>query len=432
MTYKLGSQDSIFDEIAQLILKIVKNKRFYIETVKTLDGIAASAILYKTLIEQGAKVIVRFSQGSAKQSQIPSSDYKIGIGVNLEGADLLIGIDKGITPDKFGYERLFGGSLSVMAQLLREKISANPASTYHLALIGAFSSFQDTGEDRSLKGLNEIVLEKALLSKLIVEEEKFELPFGGLLPLQDSIALSYDPYFKGITGNQNVAVSIIKSAGIDYIKEGRFISLRDLKPEELKIIEKALERYSTTKTLKRKSYSRAYTDESSFDYSIRDMLFMLEPLIVKNEFTRAFNACIDSKKEFNTELFYESVEETRRLISIFNTVINTRERLVDEGFIIRIVGTGMISLSQLMFIYKWVYRWDESKNKVILAETNEGPEEVFITLEKDPINVNNLQPLIEKYNGRIVRQTPFIIIYVNVIKAGLLYEDMRKMIAGVP
>ncbi len=432
MTYKLGSQDSVYDEIAQRILKLAKNKRFYVETVKTLDGIAASAILYQTLIEQGAKVAVRFSQSSSKNSQIPSSDYKIGIGIKLEGADLLLGADDGITPAKFGYEGLFGGSLSVMAQLLREKISMNPANTYHVALIGAFSSFQDSEEGRSLKGLNEIVLEKALLSKLITEEEKLELPFGDLLPLQDSLALSYDPYFKGITGNQSVAESVIKSAGIQHVKEGRFITLRDLKPEELETIEKALERYSTTKALKRKSYSRSHTDESSFDYNIRDMLFMLEPLILKNEITRAFNALINPKKEFNTELFYESVEETSRLISIFNTIINMRERFVDEGFIRRIVGTGMINLPQLQFIYKWIYRWDDSKNKVILAETNEGPEEVFITIEKDPLSINNIAPLVEKYNGRALQQTPFIIIYVNVIKAGLLYEDMRKMIAGVP
>ncbi len=432
MTYKLGSQDSFFDEIAQKILKLAKNKRFYIEAVKTLDGIAASAILYQTLIEQGAKVIIRFSRASSKASQIPSSDYKIGIGVKLEGADLLLGTDNGINPAKFGYEGLFNGSLSVMAQLLREKISPFPANTYHAALIGAFSSFQDSEEDRSLKGLNEIVLEKAVLSKLIVEEEKLELPFGDLLPLQDSIALSYDPYFKGITGNQKVAESVISSAGIQPVKEGRFITLRDLKPDELEMIEKALERYSTTKILRRKSYSRSHTDESSFDYNLRDMMFMLEPLVVKNELTRVFNALVNPKKEFNTELFYESVEETSNLISIFNTIINTRERFVDEGFIRRIVGTGMINLSQLQFIYKWIYRWDDSKNKIILAETNEGPEEVFIALEKDPISINNAAQLVEKYNGRVLQQTPFIIIYVNVIKAGLLYEDMRKIIAGVP
>ncbi len=333
MTYKLGSQDSVFDEIAQRILKIAKNKRFYIEAVKTLDGIAASAILYQTLIEQGAKVAVRFSRSSSKASQIPSSDYKIGVGIKLEGADLLLNVEDGITPAKFGFEGLFGGSLSVLAQLLREKMSLNPANTYYAALIGAFSSFQDSDEGRSLKGLNEIVLEKALLSKLIAEEEKLELPFGDLLPLQDSLALSYDPYFKGITGNQNVAESVITSAGIQHIKEGRFITLRDLKPEELETLEKALERYSTTKILKRKSYNRMHIDESSFDYNIRNMLFMLEPLILKNEFTRTFNAFLDPKKGFNTELFYESVEETTRLIAIFNTIISMRERFVDEGFI---------------------------------------------------------------------------------------------------
>ena len=432
MIDSFASVESAFDEIAERVSKVQRGNRVYIEALKSLDGISAASILYKTFLELGAKVFVRFSVGGQKQEQAPSSDFKVSIGVDAQGADLSIGGEEGIKPSAFGYDDLSGGSLSVIAQLIREKVSSTPEETYPAALLGALSSFQDQGAKRTLEGLNQAVLEKAKAKKVLSEEERLELPFGDILPLKDSLSLSYDPYFKGITGNPSVAETVIASTGIELVREGRYVTLKDLKPDESEAVERVLSRYSTVKELKRRSIVRLGVDESSFNYNLRDTLYVLEPLIVKNEAGRAFKALLEPESAINSELFYESIEETAKIVSAFNNIVNSRERFVDEGATRRVVGTGLVTPNQMIFIYKWVFRWDDSKNKIILAETNDGPEEVFITVEKPPMDFKNLSALSSKYSGKIFRYGPFIIIYVNVIKAGLLYEDMRKLIAGVP
>ncbi|MGC8569194.1 MAG: hypothetical protein ACP5LW_04245 [Nitrososphaeria archaeon] len=431
MSIGTRSLESEIDKAAGKLAEKATSRRFFIESIKTLDGIAASSILYKTFVELGGKVIVRFTHGDSVSGSVPECDYRIAIGKSGQNADLVIGYEGGITPSNFGYDDLFDGSLSSMAQLIRDKVSKAPEETYFVAIAGSLSAMQDVQEDRKLKGINQMIIERALKSRRIQEETRLELPFGDIVPLRDSISMSYDPYFKGITGSPAVASSVVASTGIQQIKEGRFVTLKDLKEDELDALEKVLLRYSSSKLLRRTSYKRSDVDDSSYDYNLRDILFMLEPLAVKNESMRIFKILSDPAKGFGSELFYESLEETEKLITLFNSLLNVRDRFTDEGIIRRIVGTGISDLQQLLFFYKLVYRWDDTRGKVLIAETNEGPEEAFVLLDRSELRESIISSA-KKHGGRVIRLRPFIIIYVNVIKAGLLYEEIRKMIAGVP
>lgn len=101
-----------------------------------------------------------------------------------------------------------------------------------LGLVGALGDQQDSGERKSLYGLNTIIeqdaIDKGLLNKHV------GLIFYGYetRPIARAIAYTTIPYIPGLSGNESNSVAFLKEIGIEILDGDRLRALSDLSEDE--------------------------------------------------------------------------------------------------------------------------------------------------------------------------------------------------------
>jgi RecJ-like exonuclease len=127
----------------------------------------------------------------------------------------------------------------------------NPANVdlAPIALVGALGDMQDKYEQRSLKGLNEIIVNDAVNAGLLKVEK--DLTFFGreTRPIHKMIANTTNPFIPGLSGEEDKALVFVTDLNIPLKQGDRFRSLVDLTDEERKRLCSALADHLLSKGL---------------------------------------------------------------------------------------------------------------------------------------------------------------------------------------
>ncbi len=108
------------------------------------------------------------------------------------------------------------------------------------AVVGALGDIQDKHEQRSLGGLNELVVEDAVDSGHL-EVEKDLLLFGReTRPIHKALAYTTNPYIPGISGEEDKSLAFLANVGIPLKREEKWRALRDLSQQEKRELTSAL------------------------------------------------------------------------------------------------------------------------------------------------------------------------------------------------
>lgn len=239
------------------------------------DGIAAAGIMGKAFLRLDAKFRLRVTQWvdekiigeiiSDKPQLVVLTDFGSGyldlLAEKLPDLKLVILDHHQITgktektnhvqvnPHLQGIDGATDISGSGVAYFVAKGLNAQNLDLAPIALVGALGDMQDKNENRELRGLNAMIVEDAVSSKLVRVEK--DLTFFGreTRPIHRSLAATTNPFIPGLSGEEDKSLAFLGSLDIKPKEGDRWRALRDLTDDEKKRLSSALADHLISKGL---------------------------------------------------------------------------------------------------------------------------------------------------------------------------------------
>jgi len=249
-------------------------KGSFIHVVSHLDadGIAAAGIIGKALLKLDANFRIRIQHWV---------DEKILGDITADKPDLTIFTDMGsgyldllcsvlkepsmiildhhqpvgenvcslcqVNPHYEGIDASRDISGSGVAYFVAKALDPSNVELASIAVVGALGDLQDKYEQKSLGGLNRIIVDDAVKAGYLREEK--DLIFFGreTRPIHKAIACTTSPFIPGISGEEDKTLAFLASLGIKPKHGDKWRALRDLEEEEKTTLCSALVDYLVAK-----------------------------------------------------------------------------------------------------------------------------------------------------------------------------------------
>ncbi|MFQ6094849.1 MAG: DHHA1 domain-containing protein [Candidatus Bathyarchaeia archaeon] len=252
---------------ANIILEHVeRGERIWVESHLDADGIAAASIIGKALYRLESNFRIRIERWFDEKiidelaSQNPGliiftdmgSGYLDVLEKKLFGRDLII-LDhhqpvtekisesfQHVNPHLRGIDGSRDLSGAGVTYLVAKKLAESNIDLAYLSVIGALGDIQDKYEQRSLGGVNKLIVDDAVSTgRLRIETDL--LFFGReTRPIHKALAYSTNPFIPGISGQEDKSLALITGLNIKIKNEEKWRALRDLSQDEKKRLFSAL------------------------------------------------------------------------------------------------------------------------------------------------------------------------------------------------
>jgi RecJ-like exonuclease len=248
------------EKAAATILETVKQDGLiHVFSHLDADGVAAAGIIGKALFRQDARFRIRITQWiedkivgeilSDKPQLIIFTDLGSGY-VDLLNEKLsdfkivildhhqVVGKESEnfvqVNPHLHGIDGARDISGSGVAYFVAKALDKTNVDLSPVAVVGALGDMQDKYDQRTLKGLNQKIVEDAVVSGLMTVEK--DLIFFGreTRPILKALASTTTPFIPGISGDENNSLAFLKSLNIEPMNGDKWRALRDLTEEEKK------------------------------------------------------------------------------------------------------------------------------------------------------------------------------------------------------
>jgi RecJ-like exonuclease len=264
------------NEAAKVILETVKKDGFILVfSHLDADGVAAAGIMGKMLTRLEARFRIRVMQWvddkiigeviADKPQLVILTDFGSGyldlLNEKIPNVKVVI-LDHHqttskvvntnfvqINPHIFGIDGATDVSGSGVAYFAAKAVSAANIDLAPIALVGALGDMQDKYEQRSMRSLNEIIVNDGVSSGLLKVEK--DLIFFGreTRPIYKMLTTTTNPFIPGLSGQETNALNFVANLGIPLKQGDRLRALCDLTDEERKRLCSALADYLLSKGL---------------------------------------------------------------------------------------------------------------------------------------------------------------------------------------
>lgn len=258
-------------------IKEVTDKDGFVSCFSHLDadGVAAAGVVSKMLSRLGARYRIRVMQWvdekiiaevtADKPNLVIMSDFGSGyldlLNEKIPNNKIVILDHHQITgkqdnpnftmlnPHVYGIDGATEVSGSGVAYFAARAVDKANVDCAPIALIGALGDMQDKYEGRSLKGLNELIVNDAVSAGLLKVEK--DLTFFGreTRPIHRMIATTTNPFIPGLSGQETESLNFVTNLGFPLKNGDKLRSLCDLNQDERKKLCTALADYLLSKGL---------------------------------------------------------------------------------------------------------------------------------------------------------------------------------------
>ena len=154
-----------------------------------------------------------------------------------------------VNPHLFGIDGATDVSGSGVAYFAAKAVNAANVDLAPIALVGALGDMQDKYEQRSMRSLNEIIVNDGVAAGLLKVEK--DLIFFGreTRPIYKMLATTTNPFIPGLSGQETEALNFVANLGIPLKQGDKLRALCDLTDEERKRLCSALADYLLSKGL---------------------------------------------------------------------------------------------------------------------------------------------------------------------------------------
>ena len=264
------------NEAAKVILEIVKKDGFILVfSHLDADGVAAAGIMGKMLTRLEARFRIRVMQWvddkiigeviADKPQLVILTDFGSGyldlLNEKIPNVKVVI-LDHHqttskvvnpnfvqVNPHLFGIDGATDVSGSGVAYFAAKAVNAANIDLAPIALVGALGDMQDKYEQRSMRSLNEIIVNDGVSSGLLKVEK--DLIFFGreTRPIYKMLATTTNPFIPGLSGQETEALNFVANLGIPLKQGDKLRALCDLTDDERKRLCSALADYLLSKGL---------------------------------------------------------------------------------------------------------------------------------------------------------------------------------------
>jgi single-stranded-DNA-specific exonuclease len=264
------------NEAAKVILDAVKKDGFILVfSHLDADGVAAAGIMGKMLYRLDARFRIRVMQWvddkiigeviADKPQLVILTDFGSGY-LNLLNEKIpnfkVVILDHHqitskvanpnfvqVNPHLFGIDGATDVSGSGVAYFAAKAVNLANVDLAPIALVGALGDMQDKYEQRSLRSLNEIIVNDAVAAGLLKVEK--DLTFFGreTRPIHRTLATTTNPFIPGLSGEEDKALTFLANLDIPIKQGDKFRALRDLNEDEKKKLCSALADHLLSKGL---------------------------------------------------------------------------------------------------------------------------------------------------------------------------------------
>ncbi len=255
------------NEAAEVILETVEKDGFILVfSHLDADGVAAAGIMGKMLTRLGARFRIRVMQWvddkiikeviADKPQLVILTDFGSGyldlLNEKIPNVKVVI-LDHHQTTSKvvnpnfvqvnphiFGIDGATDVSGSGVAYFAAKAVNAVNIDLSPIALVGALGDMQDKYEQRSMRSLNEIIVNDGVSSGLLKVEK--DLIFFGreTRPVYKMLATTTNPFIPGLSGQETEALNFVANLGIPLKQGDKLRALCDLTDDERKRLCSAL------------------------------------------------------------------------------------------------------------------------------------------------------------------------------------------------
>jgi single-stranded-DNA-specific exonuclease len=264
-------QDAL--EAANLISQVIQDRKF-IHVVSHLDadGLAAAGIMGKALWRHGAHFRVRVQQwvddtivAEVNSDRPPltiftdlGSGYLSVLAENLSGHQIIV-LDHHqpvgepsnnvlqVNPHPHGIDGSKDVSGAGVAYFVARSLNVRNIDLADVAVVGALGDLQDKYRQRTLGGLNDIIVADGRTSGCLGVDK--DLMFFGreTRPIHKALAYTTSPFLPGISGEEDKSLAFLGSLDIKPKQGEKWRALRDLSEEERRKLCSALSDYLVSK-----------------------------------------------------------------------------------------------------------------------------------------------------------------------------------------
>jgi single-stranded-DNA-specific exonuclease len=264
------------NEAAKVILQTVKKDGFILVfSHLDADGVAAAGIMGKMLSRLDARFRIRVMQWvddkiigeviADKPQLVILTDFGSGyidlLNEKIPNVKVVI-LDHHqttskvvnpnfvqVNPHLFGIDGATDVSGSGVAYFAAKAVNASNIDLAPIALVGALGDMQDKYEQRSMRSLNEIIVNDSVSSGLLKVEK--DLIFFGreTRPIYKMLATTTNPFIPGLSGQETEALNFVANLGIPLKQGDKLRALCDLTDDERKRLCSALADYLLSKGL---------------------------------------------------------------------------------------------------------------------------------------------------------------------------------------
>jgi len=185
-------------------------------------------------------------------------------------------------------------STSGLVYFLIKNFDINSQELSYLPIISAISKDQDIGENRSLIGLNDEILQTSLKSNIVEQKKRLTISEIETMPITNVLENNIIHYIKEITWNNESSLKVIKDSHLPSSLEGNIKPFNELNEKEFIMIYESIERF--------------LQEDSKLNNNkiIKDLLFGYNYILIDEEnegfmkntrsFVKVINSCLNAQK----------------------------------------------------------------------------------------------------------------------------------------
>ena len=386
----------LFIKSQKLLKEIEEKKDIFIFTNSTVDGLICGSIIFKSIFNNFGNATLRCFTEEIEKSidEIfnEKHDFYIFTDFNSNIIDRIKTVfDKNaflfISTDSISksennttYENILNPGLynldgqkeincAGLAYFLIKNFDRKSNDIAYLPIISALSKDQDIGEDKSLIGLNNEILQSILNLNLIEQRKRLDISEIETMPITNVLENNMNHYIKEITWNKKTSLKIIKDSQIKISTlDGNIRLFKDLDEKEFtKLYESIINflqensKLNDSKIVKELIFGFTYIlnneEDEGYLKNAKTFVKVIELCISEQKNALALSICLGDRSGEILNQIHEIVINYNNLIKKTNSHLFAEKwRFFDDRETIFINGEGVIEPkhvnSFIMFLKK--------------------------------------------------------------------------------
>ncbi|MBA3750136.1 MAG: DHH family phosphoesterase [Nitrosopumilus sp.] len=419
-------KNNLFNKSQKLLKEIEQNKDIFILSNSTVDGIISGCIILKSIYDNKGNAAMRCScesiESNIEEIIQDNHDFYIFTDFNSDIIDkidkifhqgnyLFINIDPINKSNNSTYENIINPwlynlngkeeiSTSGLAYFLINNFDINSHQLSYLPIISAISKDQDIGENRSLIGLNEEILQTSLKSNIIEQKKRLTISEIETMSITNVLENNIIHYIKEITWNNEYSLKVIKDSHLPSSLDGNIKPFNELNEKEFIMICDSIERLlqensklKNNKIIKDLLFGYNYIliaeENEGFIKNIRSFVKAINSCLNAQQNGLALSLCLGDRGEILKDVSNLVIKNNNLIKKISSQLFGEKWRFYDDQETIFINGEGILNISNLNTFMSFMERSISFADRLICLRILDSEEFYkFIIIKTKYCNFN--------------------------------------------